>query len=157
MKLIARIVIVLLVTVMAPAAQANPPAELCRALRAFVESVRPDETREITFRTSWGTNFKDATEPAMRAKRCEHGEYEPAKQVCAYLIEHGPTEFSDITVKDSISCLSRKTKFDGQLNINSGEFSFSYGSENRGALIEIYFAEDKVVGGDAFRLVADGY
>jgi hypothetical protein len=140
-----------------PAAQAAPAAEFCRVLRAFVASVQPDETREFTFRTSWGSNFKDVAEPAMSAKRCEHGNYAPAERVCAYLMAHGSTEFAGANVKDGVSCLSARTKFDSRLNIEEADFSFSYGSQNRGALIGVTFKEDADVGGMAFRLVADGY
>jgi hypothetical protein len=122
-----------------------------------VASVQPDETREFTFRTSWGSNFKDDPEPAIAAKRCEHGGYNPAKNVCTYLMEYGSTEFTGADVKDAVSCLSRKTKFDRRLSLYLASFHFSYGSDDRGALIDITFKEDPIVGGMAFRLVADGY
>jgi Methyltransferase domain len=44
---------------------------------------------------SWGSGFKGSgNELALYAKRCDHNGYEPAKAVCAYLMEHGATEFS---------------------------------------------------------------
>jgi hypothetical protein len=141
----------------APAAYASPAPEFCRVLRAFVKSVQPDETREFTFRTSWGSNFKDDKEPAFFAKRCVHEGYAPAEKVCAYLMEHGSTEFTGVDVKDAVSCLSPKTRFDARLSLNEANFHFSYGSENRGALIDVTFKEDAAVGGMAFRLAADGY
>jgi hypothetical protein len=119
--------------------------------------VKPNEKREFTFRTSWGHNFNDDPEEALSAKRCEHGGFEPAKRVCDYLMGHGATEFSGNNVKEAVSCLSRKTRFAPGLEINSGAFSFSYGSDHRGALIDITFAEDDQVGGMVFRLRADGY
>ena len=140
-----------------PNVSASPEPEYCKVLRAFVASVEPDETREIIFRTSWLSNFKDETEPAIYAKRCEHGAYAPAEKVCAYLMKHGPIEFADISVKNSISCLSPMTKFDQRISLNVADFNFNYGSPDRGALIEITFKEDPVVGGMAFRLTADGY
>ncbi|RYG58509.1 MAG: hypothetical protein EON60_13015 [Alphaproteobacteria bacterium] len=140
-----------------PAAHASPAPEFCKVLRAFVASVQPDETREFTFRTSWGSNFKDDPEPAIAAKRCEHGGYNPAKNVCTYLMEYGSTEFTGADVKAAVSCLSRKTKFDRRLSLYLASFHFSYGSDDRGALIDITFKEDPIVGGMAFRLVADGY
>ena len=120
-------------------------------------SVQPDETREFTFRTSWGSNFKDTSEPAIVAKRCQHEGYEPAKNVCAYLMEYGSTEFTGEVVKDAVSCLSRKTRFDRRLSLNLANFHFSYGSDKRGALVDITFKDDPVIGGMAFRVVADGY
>ena len=120
-------------------------------------SVQPGETREFIFRTSWGSNFKDAAEPAIFAKRCESQGYAPAEKVCAYLMEYGLTEFSGENVKDAISCLSRKTRFDPRLSLNEADFDFTYGPENSGALIDVTFKEEPTVGGMAFRLVADGY
>ena len=151
--------IVLLVAAAAvmPAAYGAPATEFCEVLRSFVESVQPDEAREFTFRTSWGTNFKDTEEPAIAAKRCDHQGYAPGESVCAYLMEHGSTEFSSVTVKEAISCLSRGTKFGTDLSLGEGAFSFSYGSEDRGALIDITLGEDPVIGGMVFRLAAEGY
>ena len=138
-------------------ASASSTSDFCKALRTFVESVGPNDTREFTFRTSWGFNFKDEVELALAAKRCEHGDYAPANKVCEYLMEHGYIEFSDGDVKDAVTCLSRKTKFDPRLSINVAEFSFSYGSANRGSQITITYKPDPMIGGMAFRLVADGY
>jgi len=140
-----------------PAAHASPPPELCKALRAFIESIKPDEKREFTFHTSWGQNFKDAPEPAIFAKRCEHGDYEPAKKVCDYLMKNGSAEFADANVKNAVSCLSSKTRFDPLMQVSKGAFSFSYGSNNRGALIDVTLQTDDKLGGMAFQLVADGY
>ena len=158
MKVLRNLWFLLLASVaLVPAAHAAPAPEFCKLLRAFVASVRPDETREFTFRTSWGSNFRDDPEPAMGAKRCDHDGYGPAKNVCAYLMEHGSTEFPGADVKDAISCLSRKTQFDRRLSLNLASFHFSYGSDNRGALIDITFTADPVVGGMAFRVAADRY
>ncbi|MFT3763892.1 MAG: hypothetical protein QM761_15025 [Pseudoxanthomonas sp.] len=140
-----------------PTAYASPTSGFCNALRAFVVSVQPGETREFTFRTSWGANFKDATEPAIFAKRCEHEGYAQAEKVCEYLTEHGSVEFAGVNVKSAISCLSPKTGFDPRLDINAADFHFRYGSDDRGALINVTFKEDPALGGMAFRLVADGY
>ena len=140
-----------------PVVQASPSPEFCRVLRAFVMSVQPNESREFTFRTSWGSNFKGAAEPALFARRCEPHGYAPAEKVCAYLMESGSTEFSGENVKDTIACLSRKTRFDPRLSLNEANFDFNYGSESSGALINITFKEDPAVGGMALRLVADGY
>ena len=140
-----------------PSAHASPPSELCEMLRSFVESVQPGEVREFTFRTSWGSNFKDVDEPAIAAKRCNFNGYEPAMVVCAYLAEHGSTEFAGINVKNTISCLSRETNFGPTLRLASGDFSLRYGSDDRGALIDISLQQDEKVGGMAFQLTADGY
>jgi len=126
-------------------------------LRTFIESVQPDEAREFTFRTSWGTGFKDSDNSVLFAKRCEHGGYSPAERVCAYLLKHGSTEFAGATVMAAISCLEPKTSFGNAVALNGGDFSFASGTDARGAQIGITFAKDPVVGGFAFRLVAKGY
>lgn len=140
-----------------PVAHAAPSPELCKALRTFVESVQPDESRAFALRTSWGRNFKDAPEPALRAKRCEHGGYEPARKLCDYLMAHSSTEFAGANVKDAITCLSRKTRFAPMMELNNESFSFSYGNDNRGALIDVTLQPDEKMGGMTFELVADGY
>lgn len=140
-----------------PAASASPDPGLCDVLRAFVSSVGPDQTREFTYRTSWGSNFKDAATPAMMGKRCEHGGHVPAEKVCAYLIEHGATEFAGYNFMSAVECLSPDTRFAPRLVLAAADFSFSYGTEERGALIDVVFKEDPVAGGMMFRLVADGY
>jgi hypothetical protein len=156
MKIRAHVIALLIATVASPEVSASPRTDLCKVLRGFAASVQPDEKREFTFSTSWGSNFKDDQEPAFFAKRCIHDGYGPAKAVCDYLMEQGYVEFADANVEDAISCLS-KTTFDPSLNLNEGDFSFSYGSERRGALIDITFHEDKELGGMAFRLTAHGY
>ena len=140
-----------------PAVHASPPPELCKVLRSFVDSAKPDEQREFTLRTSWGENFKDAPEQARAAKRCEHNDYEPAKKVCEYLMKSSSTEFSGVNVQDAITCLSKKTRFAPLMQLNYGSLSFSYGSDNRGALIDVTLQKDEKIGGMAFRLAADGY
>lgn len=157
MKVLGSLSFLMLVFLGTPAAYASSEPDFCKVLRAFVDSVQPEQIREFTFRTSWGSNFKDATELALAAKRCIHNGYGPAEKVCAYLMEYGSTEFTGADVKEAVSCLSRKTKFDRRLNLNEALFSFSYGSENRGVLIDVSFKPDATVGGMAFRLVANGY
>jgi hypothetical protein len=140
-----------------PAAYAEQSTEFCDVLRSFVGSVKPDEAKEFVFRTSWGSNFKDTPEAVLFAKRCEHGGYPAAKNICAYLMEHASAEFVAIAVKNAISCLSPGSNFDDQLTISSGSFSINYGTQDRGSIVDITFSEDSTVGGMAFKLVADGY
>lgn len=132
-------------------------ASLCGPLRKFVESVQPNDSRTVEFRTSWGEGFKDSEEPALAAKRCQHGGYEPAKAVCAYLMEYGATEFSGNNAKEALACLSRNTRFAPQMSLSAIALSFSYGTENRGSLIELTFAPDEHIGGMVLAIKADGY
>jgi hypothetical protein len=130
---------------------------LCEAQREFVSSVQRGETREFTFHTSWDADFKDSSEDAIYAKRCNHDRYAPAKKVCEYLMEHGAVEFAGNNVKDALACLSPETRLARALGLHRASFSFSFGTDDRGALVEIEFSEDQEVGGMAFKVVADGY
>jgi hypothetical protein len=130
---------------------------LCKPLRRFIASVKPDEIRVLKFHTSWGSNFKDDEEPAFFAKRCDHGSYEPAKAVCEYLMEHGATEFSGNNAKAAVSCLSAQTRIAAGMQIHAVSVSFSVGTENRGSLVDIEFIEDIDLGGMVLSITADGY
>lgn len=157
MKVSLNSMIFLMASCIYPAVYAEQSTEFCDVLRSFVGSVKSDETKEFIFRTSWGSNFKDTPETVLFAKRCEHGSYPAAKNVCAYLMEHASAEFADTAVKNAISCLSPGSSLDDQLTINSGSFSISYGTQDRGSIVDITFNEDSKVGGMAFKLVANGY
>lgn len=152
-----RLFLLLTLVASAPTAHAAPATEFCKVLRAFVASVQPDETRGVTFRTSWGSNFNDALEPAMAAKRCEHGGDEPGRNVCAYLMEHGSIEFAQSDVKNAVSCFLRGTRFGQGLSLEHIGVQFTHGSDSRGAMVGITFEEDTDIGGMAFQLVAEGY
>lgn len=133
----------------------------CGPWRAFVASVQPGETRSLAFRTSWGSGFKDDEDPsgqfAMSAKRCEHHDYGPAKSVCAYLMEHGAVEFSDWNFKDAVTCLSGKTQLDPRLSFSTAAISLRYGTDDRGANVDLEFVEDSQDGGMVLKVTAAGY
>ena len=126
---------------------------LCVPLREFVESVKPDERKIFEFHTSWGGNFKDSTELAISAKRCNHFGYGPAEAVCAYLMEHGATEFSDNNFKRAVVCLSPKTRLDSGLSVSRAAMSLSYGSAD----VSLEFSEDSQIGGMVLKVAGDGY
>ena len=130
---------------------------LCAPLRAFVASVKSDETKTLEFHTSWGGNFKDSTEPAIFAKRCNHFGYGPADVVCTYLMQHGATEFSDTNFKRAVMCLSPRTRLDSGLSVSGAAMSLSYGSPDRGAHVRLVFSEDSQLGGMVLTVAADGY
>jgi len=98
-------------------AHADP---MCPPLRAFVASVKPSETKELTFHTLWGGNFKAESEPAAYAKRCIHNDYASAKSVCSFLMDHGAVEFAGNNVKRALSCLSPQTTFGRLVDLNRG-------------------------------------
>jgi hypothetical protein len=155
-----RAVVVLLVATTLAAAPASAKASrdsLCAPLRAFVASVGPDEKREIVFRTAWLGRFKDEPEDVMGSKRCEHNGYKQAKDVCAVLMTDASVEFGNTNAMRAIECLSPKTRFYGRTSFERGMFSLRYGTENRGALIDLSCDKDPSVGGMALRIVVDGY
>lgn len=140
-----------------PSAYASSPGELCKVLRTFVKSVRPDESASFTYYTSWGQNFKDDPTPVIGAKRCAPDEHHQSKVVCEYLMEHGSMEFPGSIVKNALNCLSRGTRLPVALELREGAFYFSYGTDDRGALIDITLGKDEKMGGMALRFEAQGY
>jgi hypothetical protein len=72
-------------------------------------------------------------------------------------MEHGAVEFSGGNVKAALSCLSRGTTFADKLQLGSGEFDFSYGTDDRGSNVTIKFGEDPQLGGRVLDITADGY
>ncbi|WP_152670197.1 hypothetical protein [Lysobacter capsici] len=157
MKTIAQTLTALSLSAMLPTAHAAAPIELCKILRSFADSIPPNSEQEFTYRISWGENFKDSQEAVLGAKRCEHNGYEPARNICSYLMKHASIKSAGVVVMQAVSCLSRKSRFDPSLKIHSADLSFSYGGRNRGALIDVTYEEDIKVGGMALRLVATGY
>ncbi len=131
---------------------------LCGPLRKFVESVAPNQLKTLEFHTSWGSDFKDSGgEPTIAAKRCIHNGYGPAKAVCAYLMQHGATEFAGNNAKDALVCLSRQTHFADRLVLDEIEISLPYGTEQRGSRVEIKFVPDEQLGGMVLSITARSY
>jgi hypothetical protein len=111
----------------------------------------------LKFHTSWGSNFKDDEEPVLFAKRCDHGDFDPAKTVCDYLMKHGATEFSGNNAKAAISCLSSQTRIAPGMQVHAISVSFSVGTEDKGSLVDVEFSEDASLGGMVLSITADGY
>ncbi|MEZ5463751.1 MAG: hypothetical protein R3F22_00705 [Lysobacteraceae bacterium] len=132
-------------------------SELCRSLKSFVESVKPDETRTIEFHTSWGTGFKGSSKWAMFEKRCIHEEYPAAVNACDLLMEHGAVEFSSQNFSDVLSCLSPKTRISPEVRVEVAEVSFPRGTHDRGAHINLAFGWNEDIGGMSLKIQADGY
>jgi hypothetical protein len=133
------------------------PDPMCGLLRAFVASVGPRETRSIEFHTSWGQNFKTSSAPAIYAKRCVSHDYASADAVCAYLMEYGMIEFSGNNAEQALTCLSKGTKFGLHVQLVQAEFSFPYGSDERGSNVTIKYGEDRDTGGMVLTITIDGY
>ena len=133
------------------------PDPLCAPLQAFVESVKPDEHRELAFHTIWGAGFKGMNPETIYAKNCEHFGYAPADAACKVFMETGATEFSEINFKRAMGCLSPKTTFDPDLSVEKASVSFSYDSVDRGSSIKLSYEGDDERGGMVLRITANGY
>jgi hypothetical protein len=129
---------------------------LCSEVKSFMASVEPDETRTLTLRTFWGAR-EEGDRIVMGSKSCEHNDYEPGKRLCSYLIQNSSTEFAGYDAKRILNCLAPKPGIAAELEIHSGSFSTTFGSPNRGALVDLELAPDKERGEMALRLQADGY
>jgi hypothetical protein len=138
------------------AAQTTPNPVFCGLLQDFVTSVRPKEVKEVVFRTAWGRGFNDSPEQLFD-KRCHHDDDAPSMKLCGHLIKHGSTEFTGVTVKAALMCLSAQTRLAPDLKLQQGAFTFSVGTPDRGAWVDASFGDDPEVGGKAFRLKAKGY
>lgn len=129
---------------------------LCGTLRAFADSVGPGETRVLKFHTIVGGNFKDREGPASAAKRCDYASYEPGKAVCTYLMQYGSISFAGRNAKAAVECLSKKTRFDLQVEVQALSVSLAYGAQDRGSRINVEFQENNDVGGMVLTIKADG-
>lgn len=66
-------------------------------------------------------------------------------------------EFPGSIVKNALNCLSRGTRLAPALDLSEGAFFFTYGSDDRGALIDITLRKDEKMGGMALRFEVQGY
>jgi len=139
------------------AAAASKVDPLCAPMRAFVAAVGPDESRELAFHTSWGSNFKNAKEPAIFAKQCLHQGYGPAQPACRALMEHGAVEFSSTNAERVITCLAPDTRWGKHVQFEQGSLSLRYGTADRGSHVKVSYGEDSEMGGMVLRVAADGY
>lgn len=137
---------------------AHAADSLCAPLKAFVLSVPSDESRELSFHTIWGQGFKDdATPGTIHGKRCNHGGYQPARQLCDQLLVHGSAEFAWNNVRDALACLSPETRIANDIAFESASFSFSVGTDERGSLVEMTYRDDATIGGRKFTIRVEGY
>ncbi len=130
---------------------------LCEPLRAFAASVNPGETKVLKFHTIFGSNFKDRDQQGFGAKRCDPAGYEPARAVCLYFMSFGDFQFPGYNAKLAIECLSKKTRFEVQVEVHAISVSLKYGTEDRGSLMNIVLQENNELGGMVLTIVAKGY
>lgn len=159
MKIISTVVVIVLLSV-SPAfdarAQGNPKDMLCAEVDAFLRSVKPDETRILIMRTFWGAR-EEGDRIVIGSKSCEHNDYEPGKKLCAYLLQNSSTEFAGHNAKRILNCVMPEPGIPAELEIQDGSFSTTFGSPDRGALLDLELAPDKGRGEMVLRLKADGY
>jgi hypothetical protein len=136
------------------AAAADKP---CEPLQEFVGSVAPGETRELKFHVIVGSNFKDRSETAYGARRCDFGGHEPGKALCQYFMEHSSIESPGYNAKSVIGCLSPKTRFGPGTWLYTISFATKVGTETRGSRVDVVLSEDKDVGGVSLSIKTTGY
>ena len=157
MKIIPNLTLALLLATPAVAAYAHKQAdELCSELESFLASMKPDETRSLTLRTFWGAQV-EGNHIVMGSKTCEHHDYEPGTKLCTYLMKHSSTEFAGFNAKRILNCLATAPGIGQDIDIHSGSFSITFGSQDRGALVSLDVLPDKEPGEMVLRLQADGY
>jgi hypothetical protein len=137
-------------------ARAKQKDVLCAEMKLFLASVKPEETRALTLRTFWGAR-REGDQIIVGSKSCEHGEYEPGRRLCAYLLQNSSTEFAGHNAKRILNCLMPKPGIAADLEIHSGSFSTSFGSADRGAWVDLRLTQDKERGEMVLHLEADGY
>ena len=131
--------------------------DLCPHLKEFLNSVEVGQSASIELHTSWGANFKDNDEDVMAAKRCIHGDVPSAKKACEYLMNNTSTEFAGINFKRFLLCLSPNTQIENGVQFSHALVSLSFGSKDRGALLDLSLEEDEHIGGMVLKLEAEGY
>jgi hypothetical protein len=98
------------VAVLAACASTTPRAEpddMCRQIADFANASDDGSPHEVRLITDWGgTSCSTPTEVALACKACSHDAYPPGKQLCAYLMEHTATEFSQMNLARALSCLN---------------------------------------------------
>lgn len=157
MKLISNLTLALLLATAGMTASAREKTDkYCSNIASFMKSVKPDETRGVTLRTFWGMRTEEG-QVVMGSRTCEHNGYEPGKKLCAYLIEHSSAEFAGENAKRILNCLSPAQPVRKDLRINSGSFTTSFGSEERGVVVNLDVLPDKEPGEMVLRLEALGY
>jgi len=138
-------------------AVASEPDPLCLPMRHFVASVDPGDVRELAFHTSWGSNFRNAKEPAIAAKLCLHQGYAPARPACQALMDDGAVEFSGTNAERVVTCLAPGNHWGAHVHLEQGSISLVYGTDHRGSNVTVTYGEDKGMGRMVLRVRAYGY
>jgi len=158
MKTTSQLAILLIIGMPITEAQAkgNEPDSFCKELEIFLSSVQPDETHELIMRTFWGAKIV-GDDMIIGSKSCDHNDYEPGKALCTYLMRNSSTEFAGYNAKRILNCLSPEPGIGENLEIHSGSFSTTFGSPDRGALVDLEIAPGSEPGEMVLHLKVDGY
>lgn len=157
MKIFVAVCLVLLSILLGNAAAASEPDPFCLPIRRFVASVDPGDVREFAFHTSWGSNFKNAKEPAFIARQCQHEGYAPARLACQVLMEDGAVEFSNTNAERVVVCLAPDHRWGEHVHLEQGSISLDYGTDDRGSNVSVSYGKDNEMGGMVLRVSASGY
>lgn len=80
---------------------------LCAEIVRFANAVEPGTVARVTLCADWGPRCASGGAYFVYSKRCEHGGYEPASRLCAYLLDHSSAEFPDNNFAGALACLGK--------------------------------------------------
>jgi hypothetical protein len=88
----------------------NQPDGMCAEIARFANSTGDASAHKVELVNDWGGPISQQESQkgdfTLYVKRCDHGGYDPAKVLCAYLMEHTSTEFPYNTVRRALLCLN---------------------------------------------------
>ncbi|MBZ4187233.1 hypothetical protein K7B09_12965 [Thermomonas sp. RSS23] len=105
MKLLRFLVAALAGLVLASCASVHSRKDaLCSEIAAFANQTEVSGTHEVALTTVWGPTpqYPDS----LFYKNCDHGEYEPGKRLCQYLMANTSTEFPQHNFRRVLACLN---------------------------------------------------
>jgi hypothetical protein len=77
---------------------------ICREIARFANSTTDTSEHRVLLTNRWGDTSPEG-EFLMYSKRCERGDYEPGKVLCAYLLYNTSAEFPEHNFDRAIRCL----------------------------------------------------
>jgi hypothetical protein len=82
---------------------------ICREVAHFANSVTDTSEHRVLLTNRWGDTSPEG-EYLLYSKRCERGDYEPGKVLCAYLLYNTSAEFPEHNFERAIRCLGDETR-----------------------------------------------
>lgn len=77
---------------------------LCGEIVRFANTSIANDEHSVQFTTDWGGVFSTEND-VFAEKHCEHGESEPARKLCGYLMENTSTEFAALNINRALRCI----------------------------------------------------